>query len=429
MMSNTTETASNLEHMLNLSSEQRTDIWREILTEADPNHRAIGAAIFAPFKDAVYRLMPQCNFHDDRSAHYGQQAIKRSMDNTQYQFENQLRGPDHENHEHSAGAIETAYQHACAITAQYVELLNDKTETEARWALAKHGALDTYLKRYDEFEDDSAHNYWRRKPENFATITFTNEFPHEQTKLFNALFYPDPYAEFPTDGWDKTADTKLVVRLYHSAMQQFPSLHVIDQDDNFDLPDNNRLRFILTYTITSMFSHEYHNVISLFHKDEYSAPFPDSIILEFNPPEYQQIQRLIIGYFNAHVDIIDDDIRAALDSNDHTALTATIDQLTKLEQEVVAMNDCSKTNFPPMDSAEQRADLNALLDQYREQLLEAMFNTAHEHVTPDRDFFAAMSMIDIQPISPIDNKIQSDWIQANDPKANPAQDSTHHTQQ
>ena len=26
-----------------------------------------------------------------------------------------------------------------------------------------------------------------------------------------------------------------------------------------------------------------------------------------------------------------------------------------------------------------------------------------------------MSMIDIQPISPIDNNIQSDWIQANNP--------------
>ena len=436
------EKAANLEHTLNLSSEQRTAVWREILTEADSghDHRAIAAAIFSPFKNTVNHVMPQQNFDDNRAVHYGQQAINSSMNHALQQLENQFRIPNHENPDYDAmaGAVEHTYQHISAITSQYVELLNGKTDTEAKWALAKHGAMDTYLNRYDEFEDKSVHDYWRHKPENFSTIAFINEFPPEQSELFNALIYPAGYEEFPTDRWNddavKSADALLIATLYHSAMEQFPMQHdnlamQRDFDDDYGSPDNNRLRHILTHNITGKFTNEYQTVLSNLHKEEDSEPLPDSISMEFNPPEYQQIQQLITGYFNNRIDDIDDDIRAALDGNNHADLTATIGQLMSLEQETAAMREYSKTDFPPMDSPEERADLDALYDRYREQLLEALFKTANEHVTPERNFYRAFSAIDVNPIGSIDTKIQWDWIEANDPRANPNQESTQQRQE
>ena len=215
-----------------------------------------------------------------------------------------------------------------------------------------------------------------------------------------------------------------MVRKHHAwKAMDYPDIQR-DLDDDYGAPDNNRLRHILTHNITGKFTNEYQTVLSNLHKEEDSEPFPESISMEFNPPEYQQIQQLITGYFNNRIDDIDDDIRAALDGNNHADLTATIGQLMKLEQETAAMREYSKTDFPPMDSPEERAELDALYDRYREQLLEALFKTANEHVTPERNFYRAFSAIDVNPIGSIDTKIQWDWIEANDPRANPDQEST-----
>ena len=234
----TVEKAADLEHMLNLSSHQRTAIWRQIVADPDSDYsnRAIGATIFKPFRETVDHVVPNVEFKDNRSAYAGHDSIRHAMSKAQYRLEAAFKHPDdmEPDYDQMAESIEAAYRNASAITAEYTQRFNGKSEEAAQWTLSQYGALDNYLSNYERYNTEPEHEYWIKLPQNFSTMEFINEFPHEEQKLFNTLFHPT-YQEYLTNRWDdddiRMADVELINNLYHSAMEHHPMEHTNNADD------------------------------------------------------------------------------------------------------------------------------------------------------------------------------------------------------
>ena len=419
----TVEKAADLEHMLNLSSDQRTAIWREIVADPDSDYsnRTIGATIFKPFRETVDHVVPNVEFEENRSAHAGHDSIRLAMSKAQYRLEATFQHPEDQepDYDQMAKTIEAAYRNASAITADYTQLFNGKSEEVAQWTLSQYGALDNYLSNYERYNTEPEHEHWIKLPQNFSTMEFINEFPHEEQKLFNTLFHPT-YQEYLTNRWDdddiRMADVELINNLYHSAMERHPMEHTNNADDQSPV-EEHRLRHIIVSNITQKFAEEHRNALINLEKSEFLQVYPREISLHFDSPEHEQIQQRIIGYFDNHRETIDEALHTAFNNNDTQAINTAIQHLRTIEQESTALNDYLANSFPPMENAEQRDELNQLYDQYRDKLLTAMFDTATRYVTPERDFLQAMKAITVNPFSVIDSKIQVEWINANNPEA------------
>ena len=322
----------------------------------------------------------------------------------------------------SATKAEQAYQEATTAAGYFVSLLADKNEDDARWALAKLGATDI-LSYMSDIPPDAQMDVLLSKPQNQAALYFIQSFPQEEVELLNKLEYPRFYDPERADRWDDeqtlNQDTKLIVTLYGNAMANHPTDTNGTGTDPFGWEeDTNRLLTQITGNLTYQFINDHHYTLVAVEKDEEDDTQMEAtdLPMQFTEPEHEQVTDMITTYFDQRLEAVEVNIHEALNQGNAEKLAAAVMELRSMQEQNQKFQDFDNANFPPMDSPEQRAELEDLYGAYRDKLIPAMLAEAAHHVTDEVTLHDAMNHIEVRPNSILDEKIKSEWLWAYHPE-------------